>query len=473
MNALLPMLLTVLGAAGGVIEGRVVYPPGPPPPRELPVHVNHSVCGRAPVFAEDLVVASDGALANVVLSVEGSFGPPQGELPALKLEQQGCVFGPHVQSATRGAILDIGNSDPVIHNVHGLVDGRTVFNLAMPIPGIRVKRTLSVPGVVAIQCDSGHDWMSAYVHVFEHALHATTGRDGRFRIEGVPPGRHRVRAWHERLGVRFVDVEVTAGEARRVELTFTDAQPVAEPEPDPEPEPEPAASAGLDPVLARAAGRTLFVRHCATCHGVRGDGRGETVRYLGSFPRDFRNGTYMFRSTASGRIPTERDLVRSIALGLPGTDMPAFAGRLSSDELALVARYLMTLSPRFVDEAPGPVVRIPRAPPATGAMVEAGRALYERLRCAQCHGAAGDGEDAENEELEDDWGHPIVSTDLTRGVFKGGRDPRALYRTLSTGLDGTPMPSFADVLTPDERWRLVYYVLSLEERGLADYLLGR
>ena len=473
MNVLIPLLLSMV-AAEGTIVGRVTYPDAPEAARELPVRTNVAVCGQRPIYAEDLVVAKDGALANVVVSVDAA-PPPELAPEGRNLEQRGCVFGPHVQAATQGALLDIGNSDPVIHNVHAVIQDRTLFNLAMPIPGIRVKRSLFEPGVVAIRCDSGHDWMKAYVVVFPHPFHATTTAGGEFRIAGLPAGRHRLSAWHERLGAREVEAEVVAGAETRVDLVFgaTPPEPVAQaPAPPPAP---PDAQAGLqwDAVAARALGRGLFLRHCATCHGIDGDGAGEAARYLPRRPRDFRNGSYMFRSTPSGHLPTEDDLEGTVALGLPGTDMPAFRARLSPVELTTLARYLMTLSPRFETEAPGPRIEIPPAPPLTAASVDAGRAHYARLKCGQCHGSNGDLADAEQTELEDDWERPIQATNLTRGVYKGGPDPRALYRTLSTGLDGTPMPSFADVLPPEERWALVHYLLSLRPGAVAEYLGGR
>lgn len=471
------VLLVPASAASGTVTGRVVYHESVELPRVLEVHVNRRVCGRRPIYDESLVVRNDGGLANAVLSVDA---PPPAEpivLAPRNLEQEDCVFGPHVQDATRGAVLDIGNSDNVIHNVHARLDGRTFFNLAMPIPGIRVKRTLSQSGVVAIQCDSGHDWMSAYVVVFDHPYHTTSATDGSFRIENVPVGRHRLSVWHERLGTRRAMVEVEARRTTELEIDLSRSQVAGELEIQPAPRVTSQSSSAhklaFDPAVVRSAGGALFARHCAMCHGVRGDGAGSTARYLRTRPRNFRAGSYMFRTTGSGRIPTEDDLVRSIALGLPGSDMPSFRSRLTIEEIRALARYLMTLSPRFGQETPGPSLVIPRPPPPTPERIEVGRFLYGEHKCAQCHGTVGDPVDAEQTDLKDDWKRPVKATDLTRGIYKGGLDAASLYRTLSTGLDGTPMPSYGDVLAPDERWSLVYYVLTLRDRGLDDYLLNR
>ena len=72
----------------------------------------------------------------------------------------------------------------------------------------------------------------------------------------------------------------------------------------------------------------------------------------------------------------------------------------------------------------------------------------------------GDGPSAPG--LEDDSGLPIVPRDFTdAGQFVGSSDPQGIYQTFTTGLDGTPMPSFADFLDEDQRWQLVWYVISL------------
>ncbi len=61
--------------------------------------------------------------------------------------------------------------------------------------------------------------MSAYIVVLTSPYFARTDPDGTFRISGVPPGRHRLRCWHERLPTREQVVEVPA--EGTVEVVFT------------------------------------------------------------------------------------------------------------------------------------------------------------------------------------------------------------------------------------------------------------
>ena len=71
----------------------------------------------------------------------------------------------------------------------------------------------------------------------------------------------------------------------------------------------------------------------------------------------------------------------------------------------------------------------------------------------------GDGQAAKT--LTDDWGNPILPFDLTKGHMKGGATSADLYRVFMTGLNGTPMPSFVESVSPEEAWDLVHYIESL------------
>jgi mono/diheme cytochrome c family protein len=531
-SALAPGLAAAAGdpSAVGAVRGRVIYR-GPIPSAEPHVaHVNHEVCGaHGELPDETFAVGPDGSVRNAVVVWAGAPPARRRARPSpARLDQRGCLFLPHVQSQTLGTTLVIGNDDPVVHNVHGRVDGRTVFNLGMPLQGVSIKRRLEVPGVTALSCDSGHTWMSAYVVVVPHEFHATTGADGTFRLDGLPEGPRTLRLWHERLGVLevpvvvrrgeevSVDVELPARDARAVPLDFgppldpsdvelevsaevagADAPRAPEVVPEPTP-PSPAEVAsvaeledvdGASPSAATAqtlallihrqqlevdlgAGRALYRRYCASCHGDAGDGRGEASVALRGRPRDLTTGVLAFRSTPSGELARLEDVVRTLTVGLPGTEMPAWGAVLSEPERQAVARYVLSLSPRYAAVLPAAPVVISREPPADEASLRRGQVLWSRFRCAQCHGDEGRA-DGVSQRLLDDAGHPIRAADLSRGVYKSGRSGRDLYRTLVTGLTGTPMPAFADLIGPSETWDLVHYVQSLAEPcGVVAELLG-
>lgn len=211
---------------------------------------------------------------------------------------------------------------------------------------------------------------------------------------------------------------------------------------------------------AVARGHAVYVEHCASCHGVHGDGRGEAAAYLNPPPRNFTTGVYKFRSTMSGQLPTDEDLLRTITTGIAGTAMDRYDALPERDQLALVA-YLKSLSSRFAHAEPGQPISFPPSRPFSSESAVHGREVYERMQCAVCHGDGARGDGPLAAELNDAAGQPIQPADLTRQQLKGGKGPESIYRSVMTGLDGTPMPSYGDSLTPEEAWDLALYLSAL------------
>lgn len=212
-----------------------------------------------------------------------------------------------------------------------------------------------------------------------------------------------------------------------------------------------------------AHGRAVYVEHCASCHGVHGDGRGEAAAYLDPPPRNFTTGVYKFRSTMSGQLPTDEDLFRTITNGIAGTAMDRYAALPERDRLALVA-YLKSLSSRFAQAEPGRPIPVPPSRPFSPESAARGREVYERMQCAACHGDGARGDGPLAADLNDAGGLPIRPADLTRPQLKSGKGPESIYRSVMTGLDGTPMPSFGDSLTTEEAWDLALYLHALAGR---------
>ncbi len=176
-------------------------------------------------------------------------------------------------------------------------------------------------------------------------------------------------------------------------------------------------------------------------------------------PRDFRPGIFKFRSTPTGSLPTDEDLFETVSRGLRGTGMIAQDDLPESERRAVVA-YLKTFSERFESEKPQTPIPVPEPPPRTPELIAKGRELYEKAECFKCHGTKGRGDGPSATDLKDDWGYPIQATDLTRPL-KRGSAPEAIYRTMVTGLAGTPMPSYEGALSDEEFWALSFYVASL------------
>jgi cytochrome c oxidase cbb3-type subunit I/II len=216
-------------------------------------------------------------------------------------------------------------------------------------------------------------------------------------------------------------------------------------------------------------GKTVYERRCVGCHGDRGDGNGAAATFLDPRPRNFTLGVFKFRTTPSGSLPTDGDLYRTLTRGVRGTAMPTWHELPEKDRMAVIA-YIKTFSPRWKEEKPEPAIVIGEPPAPTPDLFARGKVLYAQAKCAQCHGDGGKGDGPSANELQDDLKFRIRPADFTRGQFKGGGDVRDVYRAMTTGLDGTPMPSFADSMTDDERWAISYYVLSLS--AFIDALTG-
>jgi cytochrome c oxidase cbb3-type subunit 2 len=201
-------------------------------------------------------------------------------------------------------------------------------------------------------------------------------------------------------------------------------------------------------------GRRVYVANCAVCHGERGDGRGDAAHHFRAAPRDFTAGRYKIRSTASGQLPTDEDLRRSIVRGLPGTGMVP-QDHLGETEIDAVIAFIQSLSPRFAaGPAPAPLP-IPPPPGSTPTAIAHGRQVYEKAECHECHGRGGRGDGPSAKDLK------VKPADLTRRPFKNGPTAQDIVRSLITGLDGTPMPSYHLILDDAELWDLAYYVESI------------
>jgi cytochrome c oxidase cbb3-type subunit 2 len=229
------------------------------------------------------------------------------------------------------------------------------------------------------------------------------------------------------------------------------------------------------PVDARLVehGHWLYRGMCIGCHGIKGDGEGAVwelgekyakAHRLPRHPRDFTSAVFKVRSTPSGSLPTDRDLFRAISRGLVADqDMPSFKFLPERDRWAVIA-YVKTLSKRWQEEkdyqdAP---IEVGQPPLPDAAALEAGKQVFAKMQCAKCHGPTGKGDGPSAAELTDDAGLSIKPRDFSDPEqFVAASDPRGIYQTFVTGLDGTPMPSFADFLKEEERWQLVWYVMSL------------
>ena len=210
------------------------------------------------------------------------------------------------------------------------------------------------------------------------------------------------------------------------------------------------------------AGKALYYRYCWGCHGARGNGDGENAPYLNILPRNFVAGTFKCRSTPTGTLPLDQDLYNSVERGFNFTNMPSWIA-LTVEERANLVAFIKTFSPRWKTEKPGDPIQVPPEPALTVASIQHGKELFQKLECWKCHGNEGRGDGPSASTLTDSNDQPIRPYNFTSdNRSKCGHTNQDLYKIFMTGLDGTPMPSFADVIKPEDAWDLVHYLRTLQ-----------
>lgn len=196
-------------ADGGVVSGVVRFVGRAPRLEPVRVNKNRDICGPQKE-SEALRIGPDGGVQDSVILLHGIA---RGRKPPSELvvDNHQCRFVPHVSAVMVGMRVRVRNSDPILHNTHGVLaepggSRRTVFNLALPLTGqvIEVTRKLTQVGPVRLLCDA-HPHMEAWLYVHDSPYAAVTDGRGRFRLEGVPPGTYRVSMWHEGFRARGVD----------------------------------------------------------------------------------------------------------------------------------------------------------------------------------------------------------------------------------------------------------------------------
>ncbi len=245
----------------------------------------------------------------------------------------------------------------------------------------------------------------------------------------------------------------------------------------------------------RGRAKTLYNRHCAGCHGEKGDGKSVAARYLFPKPRDFRAGHFRLVSTSNG-VPTIEDIGAVLARGMPGSAMPPWR-QLSEADRKLLAQQVMEFrrtgirdqevalakeDGEEIDEeevnqliqeltTPGPGIEVPEIPASTPEAVARGKELYLSKGCDKCHGKEGKGDGTG--EMFNVEGWPNLPRDLTQGIFKGSPDPKSVYIRTQAGMPGSAMPVTTDI-KPEEIIDLVHYALSLSDAATrAETVLNR
>lgn len=215
------MALFSANAFAADITGSVIFSGTAPAPKRIDTKSDPS-CGTSSVPAEEITVNGNGTLKNVFVYVKEGLPDQKFEIsaPAPVLDQKGCQYTPRVFGVQTGQTLEVINSDPTLHNVHGMPSKSKQFNLGMPVQGMKLKRTFDTPEVmVKLKCDV-HPWMSAYAGVLPHPFFSVSDENGNFSIKNLPAGNYTLEAWHEKFGTQQLKVSVDEAGAKPVSFDF-------------------------------------------------------------------------------------------------------------------------------------------------------------------------------------------------------------------------------------------------------------
>jgi mono/diheme cytochrome c family protein len=213
-----------------------------------------------------------------------------------------------------------------------------------------------------------------------------------------------------------------------------------------------------------ANGRQVYDANCIQCHGPQGKGDGYGAPFLVPPPRDLTAGQFKFRTTSSGQLPTDDDLFRTISRGADGTGMPPWQYLLSNEQRWALVEYVKTFDTRFSSSRSLKPMPLPGAPGTPSAA--RGRDVYARMQCAKCHGDDGRGVGPSSATMVDGIGRHVNARDFSQPAsFRTGWTEREMIRTLETGMNGVPMPSYSGAMSAQEEYDLVAYMMSLAKHG--------
>ena len=179
----------------------------------LRVTIDDNICGAS--VPDESVMLTRGLIANAVVIIPGLAGTHPA---SVEVSNDKCRFVPHVAIAATRATLKISSRDAALHTVHAMHQGKSLFNVGLPMQNVVVSRNAQGDGPVALKCNT-HPWMSGFVYLTGHRA-VLTGADGRADFADVPAGTHRIEVWHEALGTVSGSVTVAAGKPATLELTL-------------------------------------------------------------------------------------------------------------------------------------------------------------------------------------------------------------------------------------------------------------
>ena len=217
-----PGALKVDATKAGNVSGRVIFEGAPPENPPVKMESDPACMRTNPEGLRfEHIVVKDGGLENVFVYVKDGLGNYYFDVPteAVKIDQQGCRYAPHVFGARVGQPIEIANSDETMHNVHAMPEVNREFNFGQHIKGMKNTEVFTAREVMVPFTCNVHPWMKAWGGILDHPYFAVTSAGGKFDLKNLPAGTYTVEAWHEKLGKQTQTVSI--GEKQSKEISFT------------------------------------------------------------------------------------------------------------------------------------------------------------------------------------------------------------------------------------------------------------
>jgi Carboxypeptidase regulatory-like domain len=209
-------------AGSGVISGKVTYTGTPPKMKPIDMSKEPSCAKQhaTPVLTQNVTTGPGNSLQWVVVYIsagdEGSAAPSQ----AVRYDQKGCEYLPHVLPMFVDQPLQIYNDDQTSHNIHPLAKVNQEWNKSQPPGAPPIDTKWDKAEFIPVKCNI-HPWMHGYFVVLKTNYYSVTGQDGSFEIKGLPAGKYTVTAWQEQYGTKTQDVTISGSETKTANFVFT------------------------------------------------------------------------------------------------------------------------------------------------------------------------------------------------------------------------------------------------------------
>ena len=207
--------------APATIEGKVTYTGTPPKMKPIDMS-KEPVCQKEhnpPELAQSVVTGPANGIQNVVVYISAGEKVPKAPSEAVRFDQKGCMYLPHVLAVQAGQVLEIYSDDPLSHNIHPRPKQNPEWNRSQPAGSMPIITRWDTPEFIEVKCDI-HPWMHAYIAVMNTAHYTVTDSSGTFSLKGLAAGTYTVTSWQEQYGAQAQQITISGGETKAVNFVY-------------------------------------------------------------------------------------------------------------------------------------------------------------------------------------------------------------------------------------------------------------